>query len=82
MVESITKKSFIPVRINRELCKGCGLCVEVCPHQLIRLSPEEINKKGYHPAIFDDPDGKCILCTQCALVCPDVAIEIVQMIEE
>ena len=71
---------FIPVRINKELCKECGLCVAVCPHHLITISETEINQKGYRPAVFNDPEGKCIYCLQCALMCPEIAIEIVKPI--
>ena len=83
MKTKIKKKAgFVPVRIDEELCKGCGLCVEACPRKLIRISRSSINKKGYHPARFEDPDQSCIYCTQCALVCPEVAIEIVRLEKE
>jgi len=73
---------FIPVRINRDLCKGCGLCVMVCPKSLVRICTNEVNKKGYHPARFEDPKNECIYCSQCAVMCPDVAIEIFRQVEE
>ena len=73
---------FIPVRIRKDRCKGCGLCVDVCPRQLIFISDDEINPKGYHPAKYDETRGECIYCMQCALMCPEVAIEIVRLEEE
>ena len=36
--------------INEELCKGCGLCTTVCPKQILELSKDKLNSKGYHPA--------------------------------
>ena len=34
--------------IAQETCKGCGLCADVCPKQILALS-REINSRGYHP---------------------------------
>jgi len=57
--------------IDTERCKGCGLCVAVCPKAAITISNES-NKNGYYPAQADNE--KCTGCTQCAIVCPDAAI--------
>ena len=35
------------VTIDKDTCKGCGLCVTVCPKGILRLSESEINAKGY-----------------------------------
>ncbi len=67
--------------IDDERCKGCELCVSVCPRQLISIS-NRINGLGYHPAEFhqpDETDGRwkgCTGCTVCGLICPDTAIEV------
>ncbi len=37
------------IEIDRERCKGCGLCILVCPKKRIEIS-EELNTKGYYPA--------------------------------
>ncbi len=67
------------VEIEQECCKGCELCVEVCPRHLLRLSTG-INGSGYHPAEFLRPEianGKgCTGCTVCGLVCPETAIAV------
>lgn len=63
------------VFIDDEVCKGCGLCVTVCPKHILELSKEHINAKGYNPAECIDQDA-CITCTFCATICPDVAITI------
>ncbi len=62
--------------INKEWCKGCGLCVAFCPLELISISTE-LNSKGYHPAVVGD-ESECHGCQNCALVCPDLAITIEQ----
>lgn len=45
-----------------------------CPKKVIRIS-DEINTGGYYPAVFQE-DGDCTGCAQCALICPEVAIEV------
>ena len=55
-------------------CKGCGLCIEFCPQQVLRESPET-NGKGYHcPEIALGKEEACVHCEFCALVCPEFAI--------
>ena len=63
------------VSVDKMFCKGCGLCVEVCPKGIMALDMDIINSKGYHPAVCTDQDT-CIACLSCALMCPDVAITI------
>ena len=69
--------------INIERCKGCGLCIAVCPKNGISISKKS-NKRGYFPAeaansdSFDKLTTSCTGCAVCALVCPDVAIEVQQ----
>lgn len=62
------------VNINIERCKGCGLCVATCPAQTLLLS-DGINKRGYHYSTQVLPNN-CIGCASCALICPDVCINV------
>lgn len=59
--------------IDTERCKGCGLCIAVCPKNSIVVS-QESNKNGYFPAQAKNID--CTGCSQCAIVCPEGIIEI------
>ncbi|MCF8084125.1 MAG: ferredoxin family protein [Deltaproteobacteria bacterium] len=72
-----TKKGKIT--IDRERCKGCYLCIEVCPNDNIEVDTV-LNNKGYAPALFKENTNEgekgCIGCAQCAWVCPEVAIEV------
>ena len=36
------------VTINEVICKGCALCVSVCPKNVLALSTTKINPAGYN----------------------------------
>ncbi len=52
------------LKVNRELCLGCGLCMESCPRQAISLdsAKAQINQ------------ARCNQCRHCLDVCPQRAI--------
>ena len=63
------------VKIKKEICKGCELCIPTCPKKCIAIA-EEFNSRGLHYAVFSDKAGNCTACKLCAIICPDAAIEI------
>lgn len=64
------------VVINKERCKGCELCMQFCTKKLLKLS-DDLNSKGYHYCEFPDgSEAECNGCTVCAVMCPDVAVEV------
>ena len=65
------------ILVDETYCKGCGLCVSVCPQGILELDEDTLSPKGYHPAKCFDPDS-CTVCLSCATICPDVAIKIVK----
>lgn len=66
---------MMKMKVIPDRCKGCGLCVSVCPKKIIAMQTERRNKKGYFTAECTD-DEQCVCCTVCALICPDCAIVI------
>jgi len=54
-------------RIDSDLCTGCGICIDTCPMDVIRM--DEKSKK----AVIKYPDD-CMLCLFCERDCPTKAI--------
>ena len=61
------------IKINKDRCKGCYLCVVNCPNSLIKID-SELNAKGVKPVVFSG--GKCTGCAMCAVICPDCGIKV------
>ena len=66
------------VVIDRELCKGCYLCIRACPVKALEKDRES-NSSGSYPSKPVDAEGKCIACGNCYEVCPDVCIEVYEL---
>ena len=66
--------------IDVDECKGCGLCVNFCPKNVLEIS-KKVNAKGYFPAYQARPED-CITCAICCNICPDVAITITETAQE
>ncbi len=64
----MAKQKLKKLVINREWCKGCGICVHFCPKQVLELDSEE-------KAVAVRPED-CICCMLCELRCPDLAVEV------
>ena len=62
------------IAINREWCKGCYICVSVCPHRVLEVDQEAFDH-GFHPVVAARPED-CTVCRQCELLCPDLAISV------
>ena len=56
----------LPLEINMEWCKACGICIALCPKQV--FEPDRIGK----PLQARPTD--CTQCTICWVHCPDLAI--------
>ena len=60
--------------VDKERCKGCGVCVASCPCDVLALSVE-VNNKGYRMCMMAHPDA-CTGCASCAIICPDSCITV------
>jgi 2-oxoglutarate ferredoxin oxidoreductase subunit delta len=68
------------VEISEEHCKGCELCISVCPRQVLKMAMDRLTPRGYHPSELVDPEGECTGCAICAVVCPEAAITVYRMV--
>jgi len=62
------------IKLNRKWCKGCGLCIEICPKNVYDRG-NKVSTKGFKEIIVKNPDA-CNQCQLCELLCPDLAITI------
>lgn len=58
------------IKLDRDLCKKCRICVDTCPVDVYSFNELE------GPKI--ENEEKCIACEKCVIMCPDFAIEIVK----
>jgi 2-oxoglutarate ferredoxin oxidoreductase subunit delta len=60
-------KKPVVITIYDDLCKGCIICVDVCPHDTLEM-------RGLYAAVRKlDTCTKCMICE---LRCPDFAITV------
>jgi 2-oxoglutarate ferredoxin oxidoreductase subunit delta len=70
----VPQRKQLRVAIDYKWCKGCAICVALCPKEALRL--DQMGK-----AVWEAPD-KCVRCGLCELRCPDLAIELVDEPQE
>jgi len=58
---------MLEIKIHDESCRGCELCVDVCPTDVLAFD------KVAHKATIQSV-GDCIACLSCAFICPSGAI--------
>lgn len=62
------------IEVDNERCKGCGVCVSICPTKAIALNTK-VNSMGYNYCYMENPDA-CIGCSACGMICPDSVITV------
>jgi 2-oxoglutarate ferredoxin oxidoreductase subunit delta len=69
------RASFEPLEIAADHCKGCELCISVCPKHVLELDTGLVNPLGYHPVRLTDA-ASCTSCALCARICPDAVFTV------
>ena len=62
------------LKIDKQRCKGCMLCIEACPQKILRISGD-VNSRGTRYVLLADA-SKCTGCGMCVIMCPDCALEV------
>lgn len=55
----------VMTKVSRELCTGCGACMNTCRFDAIKMKPD--NEGFLFPSV---DEKKCTQCKQCVAVCP------------
>jgi 2-oxoglutarate ferredoxin oxidoreductase subunit delta len=71
-----TERNFMKVMISHDFCKGCGICVELCPAKALRGSRNPTRRGFYPPEKVEGTE--CKGCKLCEMTCPDLAIWVVE----
>lgn len=66
MTKPLTNLSPKKILINKNWCKGCGICVAICPKKVL------IMDSGGKAAVANQ--SLCTGCDMCESHCPDFAI--------
>lgn len=62
------------ILIDEDFCKGCQLCIRVCPRQVLTMGKKR-NRAGYLlPELKEG--SKCSACLLCELTCPDLVLTV------
>jgi 2-oxoglutarate ferredoxin oxidoreductase subunit delta len=61
--------------IDNKMCKGCHICISVCPHAVLEKS-DKVDDRGFFLPIVVNLDA-CKVCRICEMECPDFAIAVV-----
>lgn len=64
------------IKIKKGYCKGCGFCVEICPKNILKQNNKKNNKGYIIPEIMNIEE--CIACKNCELICPEMAITVIE----
>ncbi len=67
-------KTVQEIVVDRNVCKGCRLCIDLCSQDVLEVSQNR-SAKGYLMPVAARIDD-CIACMMCEMICPDLAITV------
>jgi 2-oxoglutarate ferredoxin oxidoreductase subunit delta len=63
------------IDIDKVCCKGCNICIEICPKGVFAKSRKRNSYGTNMPEAVNA--AECIVCRMCERLCPDGAIDVV-----
>ena len=75
MKTSPKKKATEAILIDEQYCKGCFLCIAVCPKKVLARGDKR-SRAGYSMPRVENLE-ECISCALCEMTCPDMALTVV-----
>jgi NAD-dependent dihydropyrimidine dehydrogenase PreA subunit len=67
MQKLVYLKDVVTLQLDEAKCTGCGMCLEVCPHEVLKMN-------GRH-VLIQDRDA-CMECGACSRNCPAGAVTV------
>jgi 2-oxoglutarate ferredoxin oxidoreductase subunit delta len=64
------------IEVKEDWCKGCDICIDRCPVDALEQS-DKLNKRGIRPPRLKEKN-ECNYCRYCELICPDLAITVIE----
>jgi len=58
---------MVEISIKKEACRGCQICSEICPTDVLEYNAAE-------QKVFVKNAANCIACLSCTYICPSTAI--------
>lgn len=68
-----SKPRRFSIVINTAYCKGCEICIQVCPKKVLALDDRQ--------KAFANAPEQCTGCLNCEIYCPDFAIDVSELEE-
>lgn len=60
-------KNVSSLKLDAELCNGCEMCINVCPHNVLAIADRKVH--------IENKDS-CMECSACVKNCPQEALSV------